>query len=274
MAFPTIMVRVDVEPSHDACLRIAVDLAGQFNAKLIGIAAADLPWTYLAEETTTFTLIEQLRSDIDARLAAAEERFRSATKQLAQKTEWRSAMAPPAEYIAHQARAGDLIVMNANRDGLLLEPSVGQLDPGDLVMQAGRPVLVVPPEAAQLNLKCAVIAWKDTREARRAVSDALPLLQKVQEVVVVEVIQDESERTSAHARLDDVVRWLARHDIAACARVFDFPEGKDPVDKLWQYGADFVVAGAYGHTRLREWVFGGFTKTLLRRSPRCVFFAH
>ena len=119
-----------------------------------------------------------------------------------------------------------------------------------------------------------MIAWKDTREARRAISDALPLLQKTRDIIVAEVIEDESQRESSHARLDDVVRWLGRHGIAASERVFDFPEGENPVDKLWDYGADFVVAGAYGHTRLREWVFGGFTDSFLRRSPRCVFLAH
>ncbi len=274
MTFSTIMACVDVESANDASLRIAADLAVQFDAKLIGIAAADLPWSYLAQESTTLALIEQLRSEMTTRLAAAEARFRSAANRLVQQSEWRSAIAPPANYIALQARAADLIVVNAKRDDALLDRSAGQFNPGDLVMEAGRPVLVVPPKTASLKQKCAVVAWKDAREARRAVSDALPLLRNVQEVVVVEVIQEEVERSSAHVRLDDVVRWLARHDVAATARAFDFPDGKDPIDKLWEYGADFIVSGAYGHARLREWVFGGFTEPLLNRSPHCLLFSH
>jgi len=112
------------------------------------------------------------------------------------------------------------------------------------------------------------------REARRAVSDALPLLNKFQEVVVVEVIQDESSRDAAHARVDDVIAWLERHGIGASARVFHCPEREDPMEKLFQYGADIIVAGAYGHMRLREWIFGGFTHDLLHRSPLCTLLVH
>jgi nucleotide-binding universal stress UspA family protein len=274
MSFSSIIVGVDFDPSNNVTLRIASHLATQFDAKLIGIAAADLPWSFYAQEAPTLAVIDQLRSDIAKGLAGAEKRFRSAVTQPARQIEWRSALASPSDYAAHQARAADLIVVGARRDGVLLDPFMGQIDPGDLVMRAGRPVLVVPPEAEYLNLKCAVIAWKDTREARRAVSDALPLLRKVQDVIVAEVIEDESQREGAHGRLDDVVRWLGRHGVAAAGRVFDFPEGEDPVNKLWDYGADFIVAGAYGHTRLREWIFGGFTDSFLRRSARCVFLTH
>lgn len=274
MTFSSITVGIDFDPSNDAALLVAADLAKQFDAKLIGVAAADLPWSFYAQEAPTLALIEQLRADIARRLTSAEERFRSIAIRHTQQIEWRSAIATPVDYIARQARASDLVVAPARRNGVLLDPLMGQIDPGDLVMQAGRPVLVVPPETQQLNLKCVLVAWKDTREARRAVNDALPLLRTAHEVVVVEVIHDETERDSAHGRLDDVARWLARHGIATSVRVFDFPGGNDPVDKLWEYGADVVVAGAYGHARLREWVFGGFTDSLLRRSPRCAFLAH
>ena len=164
--------------------------------------------------------------------------------------------------------AADLLVIGAQRNGL------GNLDPGDLVMQVGRPVLVVPPQVKSLELKLAMVCWKDTREARRAVSDALPLLQKTQQVAVVEVIPDESGRDAAHGRVDDVIAWLKRHGIEAFARVFQCPERDDPMEKLFQYGADLIVAGAYGHARLREWAFGGFTHDLLRRSPLCSLLAH
>jgi nucleotide-binding universal stress UspA family protein len=119
-----------------------------------------------------------------------------------------------------------------------------------------------------------MVAWRDAREARRAVSDALPLLRKVEEVAVVELIQDEAVRTEAHRRIDDVISWLDRHGIAAFGRVFHFPEQKESFEKLWQYGANFIVAGAFGHSRLRERIFGGFTDDLLRRSPLCTFLSH
>lgn len=273
MTFSTIMVHLDIDRPDDACLRIAGDLAEQFDAKLIGVAAADLESSYYEQGVFAQELFEQLRSDITKRLAEAEERFRSVASQHARKIEWRSAMARPADYVSREARAADLVVTGAIRDGLLSDRP-GRLNPGDLVMQAGRPILVVPPEAKYLKLNCAMVAWKEAREARRALSDALPLLRKAKEVVVAEVIEDEADRAAARSRLDDVASWLDRHGVAASGRVFHFSGGEDPLEKLWEYGADLLVAGAYGHARLREWIFGGFTQNLLRRSPRCALLAH
>ena len=267
------MVHLDIDRPDDACLRIAGDLAEQFDAKLIGVAAADLESSYYEQGVFAQELFEQLRSDITKRLAEAEERFRSVASQHARKIEWRSAMARPADYVSREARAADLVVTGAIRDGLLSDRP-GRLNPGDLVMQAGRPILVVPPEAKYLKLNCAMVAWKEAREARRALNDALPLLRKAKEVVVAEVIEDEADRAAARSRLDDVASWLDRHGVAASGRVFHFSGGEDPLEKLWEYGADLLVAGAYGHARLREWIFGGFTQNLLRRSPRCALLAH
>lgn len=275
MRFSSIMVGVNLYSSDKGPIRIAADLASRFEAKLIGIAAAQVPWSLYTQEAQSLEVVEQMRSEIERKSAEAEKRFRSAVvAQSRRQIEWRSAIAQPTDYIAHQARAADLIVVSSRQDRTFLDSSVGDVNPGDLIMRAGRPVLVVPPEAEQLNLKCAVLAWKDTREARRAASDSLPLLQKVRDVIVAEVIEDESQRHGAHGRLDDMVIWLSRHGINASSRVFDFPEGNDPVEMLWEYGADIVVAGGYGHTRLREWIFGGFTDSLLKQSPRCVFMAH
>lgn len=273
MTFSIIMVHIDLDHANDACLQIAAGLAEQFNAKLIGVAAADLDTSSYKQEPLADELVEQVRTHIAKRLAEAEEHFRSVAKQRARQIEWRAAMTRPADYVAREARAADLIVTDANRDSSVFYRT-GRLDPGDLVMRAGRPILVVPPEVEDLKLKCAMVAWKEAREARRAVRDALPLLRKVEEVVIAEVVEDEAGRTAAHSRVDDVASWLGHHGIAASARVFHFPERADPLEKLWQYGADFFVAGAYGHARLREWAFGGFTRDFLQRCPRCSFLAH
>ncbi len=273
MRYSTIMVHFDLDRANDGCLRIAVDLAAHFNARLIGIAAASPELPYYGQQPLARELAQQLRSSIAKRLTDAEERFRFAVQQYDGQIEWRSAIEQPLSYVADEARAADLLVVSADRDGSSAELP-GHIDPGDLALQAGRPVLVVPPEIDRLVLRGAVVAWRDAREARRAVSDALPLLRKVEEVAVVELIQDEAARAAAHLRLDDVVSWLDRHGIAAFARVFHFPEQEQPFEKLWQYGANFIVAGAYGHAPLRERVFGGFTDDLLRRSPLCTFFSH
>ena len=271
MTFANIMVHLDLEGANDPCLRVALSLADTFKAKLIGIAAVVTEPSYYPGETFTEASLEQLHADFTKRLAQAEDRFRSVSSP--RTIEWRSAIAPPAEYVSREARAADLLVIGAQRNGLVSDLA-GSLDPGDLVMQIGRPILVVPPQVKSFELKLAMVCWRDTREARRAVSDALPLLRKTQDVVVVEVVPDESGRDAAHGRVDDVISWLKRHGIGAFARVFHCAEREDPMEKLIQYGADLIVAGAYGHARLREWVFGGFTRDLLQRSPLCTFLVH
>ena len=273
MTFSTLMVHLELEHSNDARLRIAGDLAEHFDAKLIGVAAANPQPAYYADGAFAQGLVERERSEIKKRMAETEERFRSAMQQRAREIEWRSAMVRPVDYVTCEARAADLIITGVNRDGLLLDP-LRRLDPNDLVMQAGRPIFAVPPEAEYLKLKCALVAWKDTREARRAVADALPLLCKTKEVAVVEVIEDDANRSAAHARVDDVAAWLGRHGITAFGRVFHAVAEEDQLEKIMQYGADFLVAGAYGHTRMHEWVFGGFTRSFLTRSRHCMFLAH
>ena len=273
MTFSTLMVHLELEYSNDARLRIAGDLAEQFDAKLIGIAAANPQPAYYANGAFAQGLVEHERSDIKKRMADTEECFRSTMQPRAREIEWRSAMVRPLDYVTCEARAADLILTGVNRDGFVLDP-LRHLDPSDLVMQAGRPIFVVPPEAEYLKLKCALIAWKDTREARRAVVDALPLLHKTKEVAVVEVIENDDNRKAAHARVDDVAAWLGRHGIVAFGRVFHAVAEEDQLDKIMQYGADFLVAGAYGHTRMREWVFGGFTRSLLTHSRHCALLSH
>ena len=94
--------------------------------------------------------------------------------------EWRSAIERPLSYVADEARSADLVVISANRDDLSADPP-GRIDPGDLVMHAGRPVLMVPPEADRLVLKSAMVAWRDAREAitvSKYPPPALPISQR------------------------------------------------------------------------------------------------
>jgi nucleotide-binding universal stress UspA family protein len=273
MTFSTLMVHLDLEPSNDARLQIAGELAEQFDAKLIGIAAANPQPAFYANGSFAQGLVEEERSKIKNRLAEAEERFRTVASKRARQVEWRCALENPTHYVAREARAADLIITGASRDGIFIDP-LHRLDLSDLVMTVGRPILVVPRETEFLNLKTVLVAWKDTREARRAVVDALPLLHRAHEVNVLEVIDGNADQSQARHRVDDVAAWLGRHNITAFGQVMHASNDADQIDKIWQTAADIVVAGAYGHSRFREWVLGGVTRNLLTRSRRCSFLAH
>jgi nucleotide-binding universal stress UspA family protein len=142
-------------------------------------------------------------------------------------------------------------------------------------LKAGRPVLVVPPSVTALSLKRIAIAWKDVREARRAVRDALPFLQQAENVTVVGI----SEEGAAHqaADLKDVANYLARHRITLVEERAKGASGtvaESLLQLIHDEKFDSIVAGAYGHSRLGEWVFGGVTRQLLAQSSVCCVFSH
>jgi hypothetical protein len=148
MTISTIMVYVDADRSSGAYLRTAAKLATEFEAKLIGIAAEGVQWSTLTRKTAPIELIEELRSEITKHLKDAQAYFHSTMKQMTCEAEWRSAMTSPLNYISDQARAADLIIIKARRDRSFFDMSGGDLDPADLVMQSGRPVLIVPRSRA------------------------------------------------------------------------------------------------------------------------------
>jgi nucleotide-binding universal stress UspA family protein len=123
-----------------------------------------------------------------------------------------------------------------------------------------------------------LVAWKDMREAWRAVADALPLLVRAEEVLVLEVVRDEAEKgEQARARADDAAAFLVRHGAPARGAAAGL-RGRAVADEVLfaaeRQGADLVVGGAYGHTRLREWAFGGVARDLLARCPICCLLSH
>jgi nucleotide-binding universal stress UspA family protein len=146
-----------------------------------------------------------------------------------------------------------------------------QANSSDLLMQTGRPLLVAPDGIDLLDLRSVLIAWKDTPEARRAIVDALPILRQAKDVAVVEIIEEEPDRLAALSGIREIAVWLSRHGVVASERV---PAEKGnaivQIERIAsEVGAGVVVAGAYGHSRLSEWAFGGMTRRLLNPSDRC-----
>jgi nucleotide-binding universal stress UspA family protein len=120
-----------------------------------------------------------------------------------------------------------------------------------------------------------LVAWKDTREARRAALDSLPLIKQAEEVTLVQIVERGDHKPSIQASLSDVAAWLARHGVET---VTTMPVASGKPDQLGSVasdiGADLIVAGAYGHSRLREWVWGGVTRDLLTRTKLCSLLSH
>ena len=274
MAFATLMVHVEISSKSDARVRLAASLAERFASTLIGISASILP-PYPAENayfvTKDFSELE--RRDILAALKQAEGSFRSAVGQSWVNTGWRSSVDLPETYVVAEARSADLVIVGQSREPADICRS---LDPGTAILKTGRPLLVVPAGVDTLKAERIVIGWKDSREARRAVQDSLPLLHEAKSVTIVEVCGDGAE-TAGRRRVDDVAQYLAHHRIAAgtvTAAAAAGPIADQLVELAKADGADLIVAGGYGHSRLGEWIFGGVTRDLLKSSPVCCFFAN
>ncbi len=146
-----------------------------------------------------------------------------------------------------------------------------------LVMETGRPVLFVPRKGhRETKFDHIVVGWNDTREATRALNDSLPLLKRAKRVDVVWVDPPE-RRKGEHDPLTDVAEALRRHKVPAEAMPLR-SAGRMPGEVLLAHaeenGADLLVSGAWGHSRLREYVFGGATRQLLKDMTLPVFMAH
>src|SRR4051812_12991791 len=185
--------------------------------------------------------------------------------------EWRSAISMPVDFIAEQARAADLIVVSQKAQSDDSAWCFG-VSPEELVLTVGRPVLIASSYDNDFSAQRVIVAWKDTREARRAVSDALPVLKAAEEVFVV-AIGDEARR----AGVEDVADYLLRHGIESTTVLRrDPPAGvADEIMKMAeQEQVDLIISGAYGYSRMREWMFGGVTRELLNGAPVCCLMSH
>lgn len=272
------IVHADRESESDGRIALACSLAERFDARLIGVSGAmlDLPVIDpMGYAPIDMQAVASERELLESDLKAAAEKFQRCAAAKHLESEWRSNLEFPADLICREARMADLLIIGRGEVEKSIGPQRG-LDPGDVLMQSGRPVLVVPPGVEAIGLELAIVAWKDARESRRAVSDALPFLKRAKAVTVLQLC-GQDEAADARSSIADVVAYLGRHDIAAKgeARILDrIDPASEIIAAAKEKSADLIVAGAYGHTRLREWVFGGVTYALIKKSPVCCLLSH
>lgn len=279
MSYATLLVPVEADPEADCRLSLAIDLANQFDAKLIGVGAELWrTWAVGGEFDGGYAAAEMYTAEtalIEGDLQKAKAKFEAAATAVRQGSDWRSATQFPIVEVSADARAADLVVTSPSRRRGRSDYNVAT--PAALALQTGRPVLVAPADVKSLELGRVLVAWKDTREARRAVADALPILKRAKAVPVAEIC-GHAEAPAAEARLADVAQYLLRHGVRAATRLGHEERDINPAQQLFevadQHAADLIVAGAYGHSRLGEWIFGGFTRALLAQTKRAVLLSH
>jgi nucleotide-binding universal stress UspA family protein len=278
MSYKTILVHVNDTRRAEALLEPAVALASRFNAHLIGMHVyAAFP----AAPISVPYAKEVLGSMVAAERKATEELAGIFARMTANRpfvSEWRALKVPhadPAAVVMDHGRAADLIMAGQTDPSWDLSPLMDF--PERLALESGRPVLVVPYVGRYPEIgRNVVIAWKPGRESARAVFDALPLLQNADKVQILEV-KERGEADSALAPDTTIAASLARHGIKPTVRstiAADISVGDEILSRLADESADLLVLGAYGHSRFREFVFGGVTRHIARHMTAPTLFSH
>lgn len=274
MSFRSLLVHAQPGEASKLRTEAAAALAIKLDALLIGLGAEAIPPIAAVDPygfgTAQWTplLYEQQTRNLEAAAAAFAAHAQGA------RTEWRSVGDLPTPAMARVARAVDLVVTGgpAGEGDIYTRVSIPEL-----LISSGRPMLVVPPHGGRLETRRILVAWKDTREARRAVSDALSFMHMADEIVVV-ALGAKEDQEALHAQAEDVAGMISRHSMAR-PRTHVAVSGADDVQvdllaEADRMDADLIVSGAYGHSRAYEWVLGGVTRHLLHACERFVFLSH
>jgi len=272
MEIRNILVSLDPKDPTTTILGIVVELAERFGAKVSASAAAQpIVETFGAELGVAASLqsYQRQRTEIEEGLSLLQASFESSVP-LNLRGSFHSLIQPPTGFMVDEAVSADLLVLPTQRS----RERRGAVDAGELIVSAGRPVLLVPEGTTTIDARRIVIGWKDRREARRAVADALPFLKTAQDVFVASV--EEGDYAGEHESFKRILTWLDRHGIKATGDILPLQESvAGTIDAAAaEREAEFIVAGGYGHTRFREWLFGGVTRDLVDMPNRYRFFSN
>ena len=279
MSYKTILVHLADLKKQKSLLNAAVALARENDAHLIGLCVVPPVIIVPGTDSGQAIVLEEHRTAFRADMAKLRRGFEAATRGHSFQAEWCEADAGYGninDVVVDHGRTADLIV------AALPDPKVGtsgQLDaPERLVIESGRPVLLVPHRGEQAAApKRVVIAWNGRREAARAVFDALPLLKQADEVIVLWINPQKDGEAAGDLPGVDICRTLARHGVkcSATQNVRPAPDvGQTLLSAVKAQGGDLLVMGCYGHSRFREFVFGGATRHVLSHMDVPVLMAH
>lgn len=281
--YKTIVVHIDGGADQGSRLRAAALLANDHGAHLVGSAETGISWrAYVLMAGSAGVPVPEPESDFQGLRDAAHARLdvfrREAARLGVASLEARMADDDPRYALLLQSRYADLIVLSQDRpdtgDGV--PPQIRQL-PEFLALRGARPVLVIPPRYdTQAIPGVAVVGWDGSMQAMRAIAAALPLLRRAENVKLVLVNPDQLSDLHGEQPGADMALYLARHDVRVeVVREHTTATAGAALAALARdCGAGLMVTGAYGHSRLREWVLGGVTRELLERAPVPLLLAH
>lgn len=276
MSYKTILVHIDPSQDYTTRLGAAIKLAAQYDAHLVALYAQEqfvLP-SYLLVQVGEEIIAGQKKAAAEEMARAEADFNRQVSNAGLEKVEWRTAVQDPLDAIILHARYADLAVLGQSdwADNLDIATSLSARVP----LAAGRPVLILPNAGSFPTIgRRILLAWDASREASRAVIDAIPFLKLANMVTVMAV--DPRRGKLGCLPGADIGLFLARHGIRVEVTTDPGTEidiGNELLSRAADLSADLIVMGCYGHSRLREWVLGGATRTLLQSMTVPVLMSH
>jgi len=279
MSYKDLLVHLDDSGGCANRVATAVRLATSHGAHLTGFyPMVEIPLLNAIRERISRDIQAAMDAEAQARAEAALEGFREAAERggIAYETRTDQALDTTlARVVSMHARYADLVVLGqANPD----EPPYANRLPEDVALASGRPLLVVPQDWAPGPLgERVLIAWDASREAARAVSDALPILEHAASVLVVTINPESTPLGHGEVPGADIAVHLARHGVEVTVQSVEMGQmevGEALLSFATDGARDLLVMGAYAHSRMRELVLGGATRTVLARMTLPVLMAH
>lgn len=275
MSINTILVHLDESEKGKQCLDVAATLADRFDAHLtaIGVKAPIYVPSFAAAQVPP-DVYESMSAEQDRALAATEEKFNEKMRATSRtdRSGWVQGDGDMARIVAAQSRYADLTILGQENPDV--DAGAYEGFPDAVVMGAGGPVLIVPYIGVQKDIgKSILVAWNGSREAARAVKDALPFLAQADKVTILSANPGKAEDIPGA----DIAVYLSEHGIEASTgkTVSDSVDVGDMLlNEVAEGGYDMVVMGGYGHSRLREVILGGVTHYLLGHMTVPVLFSH
>jgi nucleotide-binding universal stress UspA family protein len=270
-----LLVHVDGGPGGRRRVQFTVDLAASVGARISGIHVtpeAEVPPQYKP------SLVDEVAAEIGAKLAgdarAAAAIFQEEATQRLPDTSWFETTDDVVKGISDKARYADMVIVGEYEQQGSFETHPLPVA-HSVVLQCGRPVLVLPADVRRSALARIAVAWDGSREAVRAVHDALPLLRLAQSVQIVTVVGDSPE--DAEADVASLSAHLVSHGITAGWQVFRVEPAKEYESlqqQIEQGNYDLLVMGGYSRPKWQQFIFGGVTQSMLLSSKIPVLVAH
>jgi nucleotide-binding universal stress UspA family protein len=281
MTYKTILVHCDGGKASMARVELAAGLAERYQAHLVGLHVRmpfDLPIYDNLSVAVTETMIREYDEAVQANEAATSQAFADVLKGKAISNAWRCQEGDVEAIVALNARYADLTVVGQNDSGQQSRFAPPSDLPESVALATGRGTLVVPFIGAPKAIGDKVLlCWNASREAARAAAEALPLLRSASAVTVLIVEPKSSSDGHGAEPGADVAAWLSRHGVKVVVQrhvAVDGDVGSVILSRAMDHGCDLIVMGIYGHSRLREWVLGGASRTLLSSMTVPVLMAH